>query len=109
MPSNPFPSALAPRSPALGARRPPSAAVARLLCSGDSQRLLDLGDDPGFRFEELLCDGLPAAQRFDREQTAGRWEPGGTGDPGDHRAIAVFNPDRLTGGGEQVVDEALRR
>src|SRR6202035_1544062 len=109
MPSRPLPSAPAAGPPSLGARRLPSATVAPLLGSGDPQRLLDLGDDPRFGFEELLRYGLPAAQRGDREQSGRGRGLGRTGNARDHRAIAARGPDRLTGGGHQVLDEFLRR
>src|SRR5262249_29419482 len=106
MPSRPFPSALAPRPRTFVARRPRSGRAEGLLASGDPQRLLDLGDDARFRFEELLGLRLPAAQRFDREQAGGGGEA--ARHSGDHRPIAVGRPDFLRGLREQVVDELLR-
>src|SRR5581483_7523064 len=72
--------------------------------SGDSQRLLDLRDDPGFGFEELLVDLAPAAECFDREEARRRREAAGTGDARHHRPVALLRPDLLPGGGQQVVD-----
>ena len=56
-----------------------------------------------FRFEELLVHGFPAAEARDREQALRRRELVGARHPGDHRPVALFDPDLLPGGGEQVV------
>src|SRR5580704_942562 len=132
MPSMPRPSTLAPVAP----RRPPTPKPGRrgfrpkppraLLApvsttpapasasagvgsfsGGDTQRLLDLRDDAGFRFEEFLVHLAPATERFDREQAGRRWEAARAGHARDHRSIALLHPNLLAGGGEQVVDELL--
>src|SRR5256885_15232389 len=104
MPSSPRPSALGPRARAneapralhaRGPRRPPAAAtVVGLLASGDPQRLLDLGDDPCFRVEELLVHALPAAEHVDREQ-ARRRRKLAAGHARDDRAVALGRPGLL--------------
>src|ERR1035441_5964423 len=111
MPSMPFPSTPPPRArirdPPAGGRSRRSATAAGLFGSGDPERLLDLRHDPGFWFEELLGDRLPAAERVDREQAGRSRELGGSGHARDHGAIALFGPDLLGGRGEQVMAEKV--
>src|SRR5438132_873551 len=108
MPSSPLPSSPLPSAPAARARAcAPSASESALPGSGDPQRLLDLADDARLRIEELLGHRLPAADRIDREEPWGRWELS-RGDARDDRAVALRRPDRLGGGGEEIVDELLR-
>src|SRR5437763_7265693 len=89
------------------AGRAPGSASA-LLGSGDSQPLLDLGDDPVARIEELRHHLVPAAHVVDREEAGGRGELALVHERGHNRSVAALGEDLLRRVGVQPVGELLR-
>src|SRR4051812_27683182 len=103
-----------PRAPgrpiAAAARRRGSEAVRASAGSGDPRRVLDLGDRPVRRVEEVLHDLVPAAEVVDREERLRIRELRGEllGHRPDHRAVPVLGEDRLRRGRPEEVEELLR-
>src|SRR5947209_17917449 len=80
-----------------------------LLGSGNTRRLLDLGDEAARRVEELVLDRGPAAEVVDREQAARDRELRGVllEDGLVDRAVAVRREDLLAGRRPEVLQERL--
>src|SRR5919202_6401549 len=109
----PEPPQAAPRAPARMRPRPPpraGRAVRASLGSGDPRFLLDLGQRPGVRVEELVVDAVPAAEVADREQALRRREARrrALGGLGVHRPVAPAGEALLGGRRQDVVQERLR-
>src|SRR5262245_51201994 len=91
-----------------GAGRGTGAAVA-LLLSGNSLVILDLGEVPVARVEELVVDRRPAAELVDREEARRRRVLRLVDERRLDRAVALAREDLLRRVGPEVVEKRLRR
>src|ERR1700710_912217 len=78
--------------------------------SGNPRGLLDLDDRSLVGVEELILDLAPTTEGVDREQLRRDRELRGELllHRGEHRAIALLGPDRLTGRRPLVLEECVR-